>query len=206
MADNGSHDEDDSGDDESDDGLNNDMSAMAVSRGRVNATMVCLACGGLGHASNVEGMQCLTTQLGVKVPKHDLAKIKYPNGIKFPEWSRRPNPKRRDHGSSSSEALYTDKQRPNTKPRAKPKLSEKDKRKLRKQREAKEAREAEVEKSDSQSSSESEQEVAPESKFASVYHTIDIRSHPNKGYQSYTSSDDDDNHNLKSATTEASTP
>jgi hypothetical protein len=206
MADNGSHDEDDSGDDDSDDGLSNDMSAMAVSRGRVNATMVCLACGGLGHASNVEGMQCLTTQLGVKVPKHDLAKIKYPNGIKFPEWSRRPNPKRRDHGSSSSEALYTDKQRPNTKPRAKPKLSEKDKRKLRKQREAKEAREAEVEKSDSQSSSESEQEVAPESKFASVYHTIDIRSHPNKGYQSYTSSDDDDNHNLKSATTEASTP
>jgi hypothetical protein len=207
MADdNDCSDDDSSADGYGSDDISREMDAMAVSRGKVSAMMVCLVCGGLGHASNVDGMQCLTAQLGIKVPKHDLAKIKYPNGIKFPEWSRRPNPKRRDHGSSSSEALYTDKQRPNTKPRAKPKLSEKDKRKLRKQREAKEAREAEVEKSDSQSSSESEQEVAPESKFASVYHTIDIRSHPNKGYQSYTSSDDDDNHNLKSATTEASTP
>ena len=178
------------------------MSALAVSRGKVNATMVCLACGGLGHAANVEGMQCLTTQLGVKIAKHDLAKIKYPNGIKFPEWSRRPNPKRHDNPSSNSEALYTDKHKPNSKPRTKPKLSEKDKRRMRKQRETKEAREAEVEESDSQSSSESVQESAPESKFASVYHTIDIRSHPNKGYQSYSSEDDE----LKSATTKASTP
>jgi hypothetical protein len=193
MADDGSHDEDDSNDD-SDNDLSNDMSAMAVSRGKVNAMMVCLACGGLGHAANVEGMQCLTTQLGVKVPKHDLAKIKYPNGIKFPEWSRRSNPKRRD---SNPEASYTDKQRLQPKPRAKPKLSEKDKRKLRKQREAKEAREAEVEKSDSQSSSESEQELAPESKFASVYSTIDVRSHPNKGYRSYSSSSSDDAPEIK---------
>ena len=202
MADDGSHDEDDSGDDDSDDGLSNDMSAMAVSRSKINASMVCLACGGLGHASNVEGMQCLTTQLGVKVAKHDLAKIKYPNGIKFPEWSRRPNPKRHNN---DSEALYTDQKRLNRKPGAKPKLSEKDKRRLRKQREAKEAREAEVQKSESQSSSESDQELAPESKFASVYHTIDIRAHPNKGYQSYSSSSDDD-YQSKSATTKASAP
>ena len=75
---------------------------------------------------------------------------------------------------------------------------------MRKHKAPKEAREAEVEESNSQSSSESEQELAPESKFASVYHTIDIRSHPNRGYQSYSSNDDDDE--LKSATTKASPP
>jgi len=145
-----------------------------VSRGKVSAMMVCLVCGGLGHASNVDGMQCLTAQLGIKVPKHDLAKIKYPNGIKFPEWSRRP--KSRGSGASSSDAMYSDKGKSRLMDkRPKPKFNKKDKGKQYKQREAKEVQAPVQEDHSSESSSESDQEQAPESKFASVYHTIDIR-------------------------------
>ena len=64
-------------------------SADAVSRSKVNARMVCLVCGGLGHASNVDGMACLTSQLNIKVPKSDLQKIKYPNGITYPSFDRK---------------------------------------------------------------------------------------------------------------------
>ena len=181
--------------DDSDGESNQGMDAMAVSRGKVNAMMVCIVCGGLGHASNVDGMQCLTAQLGIKVPKHDLAKIKYPNGIKFPEWSRRPNGK--DRGGTSSDAMYSEKDKKKHNPHRK--HPTKDKKKLYKK---KEVRQAEPE--PSESSSESEEDQAPESKFASVYHTIDIRpTRRNPHYQSYSSDSEDTS---ESATTEASSP
>jgi hypothetical protein len=66
----------------------------------------------------------------------------------------------------------------------------------------KEVRQAEPE--PSESSSESEEDQAPESKFASVYHTIDIRpTRRNPHYQSYSSDSEDTS---ESATTEASSP
>ena len=64
-----------------------------VSRSRVTANWVSLVCGGIGHASNVDGMQCLTAQLGIKVPKEVLKQVEYPSGIIVPG-SRTDNPKR----------------------------------------------------------------------------------------------------------------
>ena len=59
-------------------------SALAVKRSLIDATFVCLACGGRGHASNVDGEECLTRKLGIKIPENELAQTRYPNGIVFP--------------------------------------------------------------------------------------------------------------------------
>lgn len=54
-------------------------------KSKVTALMVCLTCGGLGHASNVEGVgECLTRRLNSQVSKSHLLAIKYPEGIKRP--------------------------------------------------------------------------------------------------------------------------
>ena len=59
-------------------------SAQAVSRSKVNASMICIYCGGRGHAGNVDGMECLTKQLNITIPRDELAATRYPNGLKFP--------------------------------------------------------------------------------------------------------------------------
>ena len=41
-------------------------------------------CGGRGHAGSVDGVDCLTKQLGINIPRSELAATKYPNGLKFP--------------------------------------------------------------------------------------------------------------------------
>jgi len=47
--------------------------------------MVCLVCGGLGHASRVDGVgECLTRKLGVEVSRSSLHAITYPSGIRRP--------------------------------------------------------------------------------------------------------------------------
>ena len=79
---------------------------------------------------------------------------------------RRPNGK--DRGGTSSDAMYSEKDKKKHNPHRK--HPTKDKKKLYKK---KEVRQAEPE--PSESSSESEEDQAPESKFASVYHTIDKR-------------------------------
>ena len=58
--------------------------ALAVKRSMIDATFICLACGGRGHASNVDGEECLTRKLGIKIPENELAQTRYPNGITFP--------------------------------------------------------------------------------------------------------------------------
>lgn len=69
-----------------------DAQAHLVKRSSVNARYICVVCGGRGHASNVDGMECLTKQLGITIPRSELAATKYPNGLKFPEFnSRKPN-------------------------------------------------------------------------------------------------------------------
>ena len=62
---------------------------MAMQRAKVNERTVCVCCGGIGHGSTVDGVDCLTTQLGTKVSKDTLRKIKYPDGIAFPSFNRR---------------------------------------------------------------------------------------------------------------------
>ena len=44
--------------------------------------LVCAACGGLGHAAQVDGFTCLTKLLDIKIPSERLANIRYPGGIK----------------------------------------------------------------------------------------------------------------------------
>jgi hypothetical protein len=46
--------------------------------------MICIYCGGRGHAGNVDGMECLTKQLNITIPRDELAATRYPNGLKFP--------------------------------------------------------------------------------------------------------------------------
>ena len=68
----------------SDDDESSTASALAVKRSLIDATFVCLACGGRGHAANVDGEECLTRKLGIKIPENELAQTRYPRGIVFP--------------------------------------------------------------------------------------------------------------------------
>ena len=58
---------------------------------KVKRDMVCLTCGGLGHASKVEGVgKCLTKLMGHQVPKPLLIQIKYPGNITRPNFDKKP--------------------------------------------------------------------------------------------------------------------
>ena len=94
-------------DDEDDDNVDETtmMHANVVSRNKVTARTVCIVCGGLGHASNVDGMACLTTQLNNRVSKDELRQIKYPNGITFPDFDRRNGKSTRYVRSSAREVV-----------------------------------------------------------------------------------------------------
>ena len=201
--DDANHPDSDDGDHEGTEG------AFAVSRGRVDARWVCLICGGLGHASNVDGMQCLTAQLNIRIPKSQLAKIKYPNDVRVPRWTNdrtasgssdrrdRRNDRRNESARvterDDEDANYTSSRRPHERTR-------KHKKEHKKRRPKESARRVASEQSASESSSDSSS-TAPEAKFASVYHTIDVcDSH----YQSYSSDSEDDQ--SESATTEANSP
>ena len=59
-------------------------SAFAVNRSKIDANFICLACGGRGHAAQVDGQTCLTKLLGISVPQSELAKTQYPNGLSYP--------------------------------------------------------------------------------------------------------------------------
>ena len=75
--------------------------AQAVARSSVNDRMICIICGGRGHAGNVEGMDCLTKQLGISIPRDELAATKYPNGLKFPVLSNKKHAKQTEDVSQS---------------------------------------------------------------------------------------------------------
>ena len=56
-----------------------------LARSRATTNTVCLVCGGLGHASKVDGVgTCLTAKLGNRVPREHLNQIKYPEGYNPP--------------------------------------------------------------------------------------------------------------------------
>ena len=73
-------DDDDCNDDESDE----ETMYSAVTRKQITSKSICAVCGGRGHYSRVEGMDCLTKQLGISIPRSELAQTKYPSGITFP--------------------------------------------------------------------------------------------------------------------------
>ena len=57
---------------------------MAVSRDSINKDTICYSCGGRGHVSKVDGVECSTLRLGIQVPKTSLEGTTYPDGITFP--------------------------------------------------------------------------------------------------------------------------
>ena len=76
-------------DSESDEETNfvNRVTAMAVSKSKITADFICTICGGRGHAGNVDGTECLTKQLGLKIPIEELKSTVYPNGLSFPSFN-----------------------------------------------------------------------------------------------------------------------
>jgi hypothetical protein len=56
----------------------------AVTRKQITSKSICSVCGGRGHYAKVEGMECLTKQLGINIPRSELARTKYPYGITYP--------------------------------------------------------------------------------------------------------------------------
>ena len=79
------HDDDGSADDSS----TTEANVNEVSRSKVTPSWICLVCGGRGHASNVDGMACLTKQLGISIPRDELEATRYPSGLKFPSIGNR---------------------------------------------------------------------------------------------------------------------
>jgi hypothetical protein len=81
--------ESDDDDDDEDDSPPADSANLT--RDKVTAMMVCLVCGGLGHASRVDGVgECLTRKLGVEVSRSSLQAITYPSGIRRPILKSKP--------------------------------------------------------------------------------------------------------------------
>jgi hypothetical protein len=71
---------DDNNDDESDD----EALYSLASRKQITSKSVCGVCGGRGHYGRVDGMDCLTKQLGITIPRSELMQTRYPSGITFP--------------------------------------------------------------------------------------------------------------------------
>ena len=82
-----------------------------LARERTSDRTVCWTCGGIGHASEIDGVgACLTKKLGHRIPKETLSNIKYPQGYSNPSSTRKYNPKGRGsfyRGSTSNSAHYS---------------------------------------------------------------------------------------------------
>ena len=51
----------------------------SATRKQITSKSVCGVCGGRGHYSRVDGMDCLTKQLGISIPRSELAQTRYPS-------------------------------------------------------------------------------------------------------------------------------
>ena len=59
----------------------NRIHSVNMTRAAVNQRTVCATCGGIGHASKVDGYGvCMTSRLGHRVPHEHLSSMKYPDG------------------------------------------------------------------------------------------------------------------------------
>ena len=77
-------DPDDDDNPEDDDEYDESTYYTSTQRKQITSRSVCAVCGGRGHFGRVEGMDCLTKQLGIVIPRSELALTKYPSGITFP--------------------------------------------------------------------------------------------------------------------------
>ena len=159
----------------------------AVSRKQITSRSVCGVCGGRGHYGSVEGMECLTKQLKISIPRQELAKTRYPDGITYPFSTDRP-----------SKSAYNDKPKPSMSRVAavKPKQRTTHRTSTNKKpqpRRTKSVRQVEDEAVEHECVNEEQHvsEVSCESgddfeasRFAVAYHTIDTR------YNSYSSDSD----------------
>ena len=62
----------------------NKLKSRPYQASKITARTVCGICGGLGHYGSIDGKECLTKRLGVKVSKDTLSQIRYPDGISYP--------------------------------------------------------------------------------------------------------------------------
>ena len=94
-------------DDETEDESSANFSAN-LTRAQVKSLMICLWCGGIGHATTVDGKKCLSFELNNKPSEELLSAIKYPNGMTRPKINRKPfkpnNKKKSDSANISSPA------------------------------------------------------------------------------------------------------
>ena len=193
-----------SNDDDHDDDYHGDThngTANAVSRSNINAMFICLVCGGRGHAASVDGVECLTKQLGISIPRQELAATKYPNGLKYPSIPYKSSKHRESaryttrRDSDSRQSSSRDGSRRSSSRDEKHGVRFKDKKKYVKrnarQVESEPEPESQVESEQQKSSSESSDAAGEHNaKFAVTYHTIDTSAKYRSTHEDSSSSED----------------
>jgi hypothetical protein len=81
---NADDDDDDNRDRDDADDSDDDVLYTSSMRKQITSRSVCSVCGGRGHYGSVDGMDCLTKQLGIVLPRSELAQTRYPSGITYP--------------------------------------------------------------------------------------------------------------------------
>ena len=219
-----SSDGDDHNDDDDDHVNTHNGTANAVSRSTITSTFICLVCGGRGHAASVDGVECLTKQLGISIPRQELAATKYPSGLKFPSIPNNGNKRRESaryttrRNGDSRRSGSRDGSRRNTSRDGRQGVKFKDKKKYVKrnarQADSEPEPESQVESEPPQSSSESSDAAGEQTaKFAVAYHTIDTSGQYNSTREDSSSSEESKpikpkptpKSKAKSATTKAKT-
>ena len=195
-----------------------DEDAYSVARSKITAAWVCVVCGGRGHASNVDGTDCLTKQLGITIPRSELASTRYPSGVRSPFTSDRRTYDRRSpskSGESSHMARSARSPRPSPRPspsrntrdsrRQTPNRPRDDKRRSKPVRHAESMEErSEPEPTyDDQTSDYSVSDEHDTARLAVNFHTIDTRDprSPRERESHSPSSDDPSSSRRRSATT-----
>jgi len=74
----------DASDKDDEDNSDDDVLYASTTRKQITSRSVCSICGGRGHYGRVDGMDCLTKQLGINIPRSELALTQYPSGITYP--------------------------------------------------------------------------------------------------------------------------
>ena len=179
----------------------NEILYAPTARKQITSRSVCGVCGGRGHFGKVEGMECLTKQLGITIPRSELAQTKYPSGITYP-FSSDPHSSSTSQGKSSHSAHLASSTRRPGKQRTGKNASKYSKPPSR----TKPKRVSHVDDHDDSDHVEHEEYTEQEddklsdgdpqvdfTTFAIDYHTIDIRHNTNTSY-SNDSSDDSSPH------------
>ena len=116
---------DDTDPDDDDDDLHDDEEYdestfyTSATRRQITSRSVCAVCGGRGHFGRVHGIDCLTKQLGIVIPRTELAQTKYPSGISFP-FSDAPRSSSFSHRKPTQGAHLASSSRRSGKPKHKP--------------------------------------------------------------------------------------